>query len=105
MSAPFDVGVIDTMIGWPPPNMQELYSFNTKQTHDTQSKEEFEFPVEYMFKDVPEKKYKDAVDPLAVTLGEMDHWGIEKGLVVVGGSGSSGHGRDPPVRSAPDPPA
>jgi hypothetical protein len=85
MSAPFDVGVIDTMIGWPHPNMKELYSFITKQTHDKQSKEEFEFPVEYMFKDVPEKKYKDAVDPLAVTLGEMDHWGIEKGLVGVGG--------------------
>jgi predicted TIM-barrel fold metal-dependent hydrolase len=73
------------MIGWPHPNMKELYSFITKQTHDKQSKEEFEFPVEYMFKDVPEKKYKDAVDPLAVTLGEMDHWGIEKGLVGVGG--------------------
>jgi hypothetical protein len=85
MSAPFDVGVIDTMIGWPHPNMKELYAFITKQTHDKQSKEEFEFPVEYMFKDVPEKKYKDAVDPLAVTLGEMDHWGIEKGLVGVGG--------------------
>jgi hypothetical protein len=85
MSAPFDVGVIDTMIGWPHPNMKELYSFITKQTHDKQSKEEFEFPVEYLFKDVPEKKYKDAVDPLAVTLGEMDHWGIEKGLVGVGG--------------------
>jgi hypothetical protein len=85
MSAPFDVGVIDTMIGWPHPNMKELYAFITKQTHDKQSKEEFEFPAEYMFKDVPEKKYKDAPDPLAVTLGEMDHWGIEKGLVGVGG--------------------
>ena len=55
-----------------------------------QSKEDFEFPVEYMFKDVPEKQYRDVDDPIAVTLHEMDQWGIEKGIIGVGDDGGIG---------------
>ena len=44
---------------------------------DDESKE-IEFPVEYMFKDVPDDIDEDA-DPVAVVLGEMDHFGIERG--------------------------
>jgi uncharacterized protein len=84
MSTPFDIGAIDTMIGFPHKDMKELYSFITKQTHDKESKEDFEFPVEYMFKDVPDKQYRDVNDPVSVTLREMDHWGIEKGMIGVG---------------------
>ena len=36
--------------------MKETYAFITQQTKDRESKEDFEFPVEYMFKDVPEKE-------------------------------------------------
>ena len=36
--------------------MKEVYAFITRQTKDRESKEDFEFPVEYMFKDVPEKE-------------------------------------------------
>ncbi len=84
MSTPFDIGAIDTMIGFPHKDMKELYSFITKQTHDKESKEDFEFPVEYMFKDVPDKQYRDVSDPVSVTLREMDHWGIEKGMIGLG---------------------
>ena len=56
MSIPTDTGIVDTMIGFPSPNMKETYAFITRQTKDRQSKEEFDFPVEYMFKDVPDKK-------------------------------------------------
>ena len=55
MSMPSGIGVIDTMIGFPHPDMKETYRFITEQTRDKESKEEFDFPVEYMFKDVPEK--------------------------------------------------
>ncbi len=84
MAMPTDIGIIDTMIGFPHRDMRETYRFITNQTKDQQSKEQFEFPVEYMFKDVPEKKLRDADDPVAATLAEMDRWGVEKGMIGVG---------------------
>ena len=65
MVMPQDIGAIDTMLGFPHRDMKEVYRFITRQTKDTQSKEEFDFPVEYMFKDVPEKALQDVDDPIA----------------------------------------
>jgi hypothetical protein len=84
MAMPHGIGIVDTMIGFPHRDMQEVYAFITRQTKDRQSKEEFAFPAEYMFKDVPEKGLTESDDPISVTLREMDHWGIEKGLIGVG---------------------
>src|SRR5512132_503804 len=81
MTPPLDIGIIDTMIGFPARNMRKQYAFITQQTHDKESKEDFEFPVEYMFKDVPDKKLDKGADPLEVTLREMDLWGVEKGVI------------------------
>jgi hypothetical protein len=81
---PHDIGIVDTMIGFPHRDMKEVYRFITRQTKDAESKEEFDFPVEYMFKDVPEKELEGSDDPIAVTLREMDLWGVEKGLIGVG---------------------
>jgi hypothetical protein len=85
MDAPFDVGIIDTMIGFPAKDMKETYAFITRQTRDRESREQFEFPAEYMFKNSPDKDLKDVADPVAVTLGEMDRWGVERGMIGVGG--------------------
>ena len=63
MAFPQDVGIVDTMIGFPHDDMKEVYAFITRQTKDAESKEEFEFPVEYMFKDVPEKELPGADRP------------------------------------------
>ncbi|MGP0030482.1 MAG: amidohydrolase family protein [Acidimicrobiales bacterium] len=90
MPMPSDVGAIDTMLGFPHPDMKEVYRFITQQTKDVESKEDFAFPVEYMFKDVPEKKLTGADDPIGVTIGEMDRWGIEKGLIGVGDPAGTG---------------
>jgi predicted TIM-barrel fold metal-dependent hydrolase len=87
---PSGIGIVDTMIGFPHADMKEVYSFITRQTKDRESKEDFEFPVEYMFKQVPEKKLADADDPISVTLREMDLWGVEKGLIGVGEPGDVG---------------
>ena len=38
-------------------------------------------PAQYMFRDIPERNIDRTVDPVAVTLGEMDRYGIEIGLV------------------------
>ena len=89
MPIPSGIGIIDTMIGFPHKDMRETYAFITKQTKDRQSKEDFAFPAEYMFKDVPEKGLIDSDDPISVTLAEMDHWGIEKGMIGVGQAGGT----------------
>ena len=83
MGMPEDVGIVDTMIGFPHADMAGVYDFITRQTKDRESKEDFKFPAEYMFKDVPEKELTDARDPVSVTLGEMDRWGVERGLIGV----------------------
>jgi predicted TIM-barrel fold metal-dependent hydrolase len=72
--------VIDTMISFPTEGFDQ-YDFIRKQTKDRESKEDLEFPVEYMFKEVP--KELPTNDPISVTLHEMDRYGIEKGLVGV----------------------
>ena len=59
MGMPTGIGIIDTMIGFPHGDMKEAYRFITRQTRDKESKEDFEFPVEYMFKDVPDKHLRD----------------------------------------------
>jgi uncharacterized protein len=73
--------VIDTMIGFPKEGFDQ-YDFIRRQTKDRESNEAFEFPVEYMFKDVP--KDLPSNDPVTFTLHQMDRFGIEKGLVGVG---------------------
>jgi hypothetical protein len=90
MGMPTDIGIVDTMLGFPHPDMKEVYRFITRQTRDAQSKEEFDFPVEYMFKDVPEKALTGSDDPIGVTLREMDLWGIEKGMIGVGDPSGTG---------------
>jgi predicted TIM-barrel fold metal-dependent hydrolase len=85
MSFPDGVGIVDTMIGFPHRDMKETYAFITRQTKDRQSAEEFEFPVEYMFKQVPEKDLRDVDDPVEATLVEMDRWGVAMGLVSITG--------------------
>jgi uncharacterized protein len=90
MAVPEGIGIIDTMIGFPNPDMKGTYRFITQQTKDRESTEEFEFPAEYMFKDVPEKRLRDVEDPIALTLSEMDRWGIEKGLIGLDGAEGNG---------------
>ena len=89
-SMPADIGIVDTMMGFPHVDMKAVYRFITEQTRDTQSKEEFDFPVEYMFKDVPEKAFEGTDEPIGVTLREMDLWGIEKGMITVGDKSGTG---------------
>jgi len=84
MGMPTDIGIVDTLIGFPHRDMRDAYSFITRQTKDRESNEEFTFPAEYMFKNVPEKQMADLDDPISVTLSEMDKWGIELGLIGLG---------------------
>ena len=78
MGMPNDIAIIDTMIGFP--QDFAIYDFIRKQAKDVQTKEGFEFPVEYMFKGVPKELY-GTDDPLGITLREMDRFGIEMGMI------------------------
>jgi uncharacterized protein len=81
MAGPVGLPVIDTMIGFPHEGSAQ-YDFIRKQTKDRQSKEDSEFPVEYMFKDVPNGLPTD--DPVSLVLQQMDRFGIEKAMIGVG---------------------
>ena len=81
MSGPVGLPVIDTMIGFPHEGSAQ-YDFIRKQTKDRESKEDFEFPVEYMFRDVPQGLATD--DPVSLVLQQMDRFGIEKAMIGVG---------------------
>ena len=81
MGMPGDVGIIDCMIGFPAEDFA-MYDFIREQLKD--GSDEFDFPVEYMFKQVPKEIY-GSKDPISVTLGEMDKHGIEVGVIGVGG--------------------
>ncbi|HXO79645.1 MAG TPA: amidohydrolase family protein [Mycobacterium sp.] len=81
MPGPVGLPVIDTMIGFPHQGSAQ-YDFIRKQTKDRESKEDFEFPVEYMFKDVPQGLSTD--DPVSLVLQQMDRFGIEMAMIGVG---------------------
>jgi predicted TIM-barrel fold metal-dependent hydrolase len=74
------IGIIDTMLGFPAADMAAQYAFITRQTKDDESKGEFQFPAEYMFKDSPDKRISTE-DPVGYTLHEMDRWGIERAMI------------------------
>ncbi|MEZ0350378.1 amidohydrolase family protein [Mycobacterium sp. pR1184] len=80
MPGPVGLPVIDTMIGFPHEGSAQ-YDFIRRQTKDRDSKENFEFPVEYMFKDVPAGLPTD--DPVTLVLQQMDRFGIEKAMIGV----------------------
>jgi predicted TIM-barrel fold metal-dependent hydrolase len=81
MPGPVGLPVIDTMVGFPHEGSAQ-YDFIRKQTKDRESKEAFEFSVEYMFKDVPQGLSTD--DPVSLLLQQMDRFGIEKAMIGVG---------------------
>jgi uncharacterized protein len=72
-------GAVDLMIGFPSAQARSHYDFLKPQLRDAASAE-MEFPAEYMFKGVP-NHLGEGVDPVEVTLGQMDACGVEIGLV------------------------
>ena len=84
MAMPSGIGIIDTMLDLPFEDLRKVYSFLSPQLRDKDSQEEFEFPVEYMFKDVP-KAALNLDDPVSHTLTLMDHYRIDKAMIGAGG--------------------
>ena len=81
MGMPDGIGIIDLMMGIPSPSAKIDYDFMRPLFRDAESLSSFEFPVEYMFKDVPKLEKQD--DYIRFTLEQMDQYGIEKALIGV----------------------
>ena len=98
---PTDIGIIDLMLGLPIADPDKTYAFLKNATLDKEAKEKFRFPVEYMFKGVPHDWGKDGGDPVALTLKEMDRWGIERAPLSVEGELQRGALTEHPDRFFP----
>ena len=79
MPMPSDVGVIDLMIAPPFPDAKRTYKFLRANLRDRESLEDFEFPAQYMFKDVPHPEPGE--DAVRFLLEQMDRFGIERGML------------------------
>jgi uncharacterized protein len=83
MAMPTDIGVVDLMLQVPDGTKRDWYRFLAGSLRDAESLEDFEFPVEYIFKDVPDDLPQDA-DAVDVVMREMDRHGIEKAMIGLG---------------------
>jgi predicted TIM-barrel fold metal-dependent hydrolase len=81
MPMPTDVPIIDLMLSIPSEQAKRSYDFMRPLFRDAESLKSFDFPVEYMFKDVP--KFSNLGDRIKFTLQEMDRHGIERALIGV----------------------
>ena len=79
MPMPRDIGIIDLMMGIPSPDPKRSYDFMRPLFRDKESLQSFEFPVEYMFKDVPKTGRHE--DYIRYTLEQMDKHSIERALI------------------------
>ena len=94
---PTNIGVIDTMLDLPTPEMGEWYQFLKPQLRE--ESKDYEFPAEYMFKDVPH--VDGGPDPVATVLRMMDHHGIERAMIGVG-LGEVGGAKGRAIQDHPD---
>ena len=96
MAMPTDIGIVDLMLDIPSADQSDWYEFLKPQLRE--ESRDYEFPAEYMFKDVPH--IDGGPDPIGATLRLMDHHGIEKAMIGVGFS----EGRDDKVAAVRDHP-
>ena len=82
MAMPTDIPIVDLGIGFPHQSMEEKvrsYDFFRANLKDRQSLEDFSFPAQYMFKDVPDI-VDPSVDPVQWIVDKMDEFGIDMAM-------------------------
>ena len=94
MGYPQGIGAVDLMIGFPMRDKLAVYEYLMRGIKDSETKDSFTFPAEYMFKDVPESADAD-VDPIDEAFAEMDKWGVDKGLFGLGEQARDARERHP----------
>src|SRR5687768_10838729 len=81
MAMPRNIGIIDLMLQIPNPHARGWYDFIKPLLMDRESRESFEMPAQYMFKDLP--RTGEASDYTAYTLEQMDRHGVERAMISV----------------------
>jgi uncharacterized protein len=81
MAMPSGVGAIDLMLSIPTDDNSKWYEFLKPLLLDRESRELFEMPAQYMFKDIPTTAKSG--DYVRLVLDEMDRHGIERAMVGV----------------------
>ncbi|MEC9201907.1 MAG: amidohydrolase family protein [Pseudomonadota bacterium] len=88
MSYPKDIGIIDTMLGIPSrEDRQDWYESFKPLLKDEESRQLFNMPAQYMFKDIPETNNVD--DFVKWTVDHLDRHNIETALVGFNPDGTS----------------
>src|SRR5690349_15989131 len=80
------IGAIDLMLNVPGEDQRGWYDFMKPLFLDKDSRERFEMPVQYMFKDIPKVGAQD--DYVAYTVAEMDKHGVARAMVGLDGTDS-----------------
>jgi predicted TIM-barrel fold metal-dependent hydrolase len=78
------VGAIDLMLNVPGEDQRGWYEFMKPLFLDQDSRERFEMPAQYMFKDIPKVGPQD--DYVAYTVAEMDRHGVARAMVGLDGT-------------------
>ncbi len=81
-----DIPAVDLMLNIPGADQRGWYEFMKPLLLDQQSREQFEMPAQYLFKDLPKVGAQD--DYVAYTVAQMDLYGIERAMVGIDGSPS-----------------
>lgn len=93
MGMPTNIKIVDCMLGIPEAEDRSgWYQFIRPLLKDQQSREQFEMPVEYMFKDIPVSGKAD--DFVAWTVDQMDRFQIDKALINWNDNETSRRARD-----------
>ena len=81
MAMPKNIGIIDLMLSVPNQETSNYYDFIRPLLLDEESRQMFQMPAQYMFKDIPNTGKQD--DYLAYTIKKMDEFGIAQAMVGV----------------------
>jgi predicted TIM-barrel fold metal-dependent hydrolase len=82
MGIPAGIAAIDLMLQIPSDDFSRKYEFLRPLLLDEESRHQFSFPAQYMFKDVPTTRKSS--DYVGIALDEMDRHGIERAMIGVG---------------------
>ena len=80
MGMPEDIGIVDLMLGVISADDRVKYDFMKPLLRDDESREDFRFPAQYMFKEVPDAP-QNTSDYVQFTIDEMDKYGIQRAML------------------------
>jgi len=81
MAMPDNIGIVDLMLAIPNNPTSNFYDFIKPLLMDQQSRDLFQMPAQYMFKDLPD--VGEQTDYVAYTVSQMDKYGIAKAMIGV----------------------